>query len=189
MKCPQLHIAQVLICLMIVFAAFPISAAERNSPNLDLSALEKKIHTLVNEERKKQGLSGLKWNERLNRAARAHSADMASRNFFSHETPEKENFGDRYRRFRAECRLRVGSRVHMGGENISQDNLFESVTYRNGIPSYKWKTSDEIAESVVRRWMTSPNHRKNILAPHWKTEGIGVAVSGKGEVLVTQNFC
>jgi uncharacterized protein YkwD len=189
MKLRPLYKVFFLVCLLTAVAVSTEAAADGNRPDLDLPALEQKIHALVNEERRKQGLSALKWNERLQRAARSHSADMAAGNYFSHVTPGGDAFDSRYEKYGVECRVRSGSRIHTGGENISQDNLFESVTYRKGVPSYNWKTSDEIAESVVRRWMASPGHRKNLLAPHWKTEGIGVAVSQEGKVLVTQNFC
>ena len=40
-------------------------------------ALEKKIHDLINEQRRKNGLSPLSWDEKLARIARYHSEDMA----------------------------------------------------------------------------------------------------------------
>lgn len=38
-----------------------------------------------------------------------------------------------------------------------------------------WKTQEEIAKEVVRGWMNSPSHRKNILFPKYNEEGIGIA--------------
>jgi len=37
--------------------------------------------------------------------------------------------------------------------------------------------------------MKSPGHRKNILTPYWKKEGIGVHIGPDDKVYVTQNFC
>jgi uncharacterized protein YkwD len=54
---------------------------------------------------------------------------------------------------------------------------------------YDWNTIKQIAESTVKGWMHSPGHRKNILAPHWRSEGIGVALSPDDKVYITQNFC
>jgi len=51
-------------------------------------------------------------------------------------------------------------------ENIFQNNLYNSVTYYNGIPIYDWNTLEEIAQSTVKGWMNSPGHRKNILTPN-----------------------
>ena len=53
----------------------------------------------------------------------------------------------------------------------------------------EWLTPNELAESAVQGWMNSPGHRQNILTPHWRSEGIGVAVSNDGKVLATQDFC
>jgi len=41
----------------------------------------------------------------------------------------------------------------------------------------------------VRGWMDSPGHRKNILTPHWRNEGVGVFLSPDEKVFITQNFC
>jgi uncharacterized protein YkwD len=54
---------------------------------------------------------------------------------------------------------------------------------------YDWNSLEQIARSTVSGWMKSPGHRKNILQPFWKTEGIGIAVSPDDKVLITQNFC
>jgi len=37
--------------------------------------------------------------------------------------------------------------------------------------------------------MNSPGHKKNILTPYWRSEGIGGFIAPDGKVLVTQNFC
>ena len=163
-------------------------------PVIRLEVLEKRIHDLVNEERKKQGLNFLDWNPDLNRIARLHSRDMASRNYFSHENPAGLNFERRYRQQGFTCRIGVGNgRYSLGGENLFQNNLCRSVTYiRSGDTVrtvYAWNSMEQIARSTVDGWMKSPGHRKNILQPFWKTEGIGIAISGDEKVFITQNFC
>ena len=74
-------------------------------------------------------------------------------------------------------------------ENIYQNNLYDSVTYYNGIPSYDWNTQEEIAQSTVEGWMDSPGHRKNILTSSYDREGIGVAIATNDKVYITQDFC
>jgi uncharacterized protein YkwD len=59
----------------------------------------------------------------------------------------------------------------------------------DGVAHYDWKTAGKIAESTVHGWMNSQGHRKNILTPRWKSEGIGVAISPDDKVYITQNFC
>src|SRR5512147_354693 len=61
-------------------------------PSIRIQDLEQRIHTLINRERKAHGLSALGWDDRLSRIARNHSKDMASRSYFSHESPEGRDF-------------------------------------------------------------------------------------------------
>lgn len=166
-----------------------VSQNEMQRPAISVSRLEQKIHSLINAERKKRGLSALEWSYSLNRIARRYSQDMAERNFFSHTDPEGKCFMDRYKEEGFTCRLRVGNTTCLGAENIAQDNLYRSILYRNGIPSYDWNTEDEIAASIVKGWMNSKAHRENILTPYFKHQGIGLSISDDGKVYVTQNFC
>jgi len=161
----------------------------RPKPLLRTSELERNIHTLVNRERGKQGLSPLAWDVALSRIARGHSKDMASRRYFSHDSPEGNDFSFRYRQESYNCSLRIGSTIHMGAENIYQNVRFNSVTTMNGESYYDWNSEEQLAETTVRGWMDSPGHRKNILTPHWRNEGIGVFLSPDDKVYITQNFC
>jgi uncharacterized protein YkwD len=157
--------------------------------DIDITRLEKKIHDLVNKERAKRGLSALSWNESLRKAAGKYSKAMAERNFFSHNDPDGRSFYDRYKAEGFECRIRSGDTICLGAENIAQDNLYSSYFYKDGERFFNWKTEDQIAESVVKRWMNSNGHRANILTPYFKRQGIGVAFSDDGKVYVTENFC
>ena len=51
-------------------------------PKVNISQLERRIHELVNEERKKYGLQPLEWDDKLALIARKHSQDMAINNYF-----------------------------------------------------------------------------------------------------------
>lgn len=160
-----------------------------SKPEINIQELEKQIHDLINEEREKRGLSALAWNDKLSVIARKHSQDMANRNYFAHSDPEGHDFSYRYQQEGFNCDVRVGNYIYMGAENIFQNNLYSSVTYYGGIPSYDWNSQDEIAESTVQGWMNSPGHRQNILTAYWKSEGIGVAISDDDKVYITEDFC
>jgi uncharacterized protein YkwD len=157
--------------------------------DIDIPRLEKKIHDLVNKERKKRGQTYLSWNDNLGTIARRYSKEMISRNFFSHNDPEGRSFIDRYSDAGFRCALKVGNTTCLGAENIAQDNLHGASLRRSGENLYGWNTEDEIAESIVKRWMGSKGHRENILTPYFKRQGIGVAISDDGKVFVTENFC
>lgn len=162
---------------------------QKPQPAVSATRLEKAIHDLVNRERHAQGLDPLARDAVLAAVARGHSGDMAKRNYFSHQSPEGEGFGERYARARYKCALRVGQTVHLGAENLAQGNLYASVTTVNGVQTFDWNSEAQIAGAAVAGWMHSPGHRANLLASHWRHEGIGVEVAPDRKIYVTQNFC
>ncbi|MBU0544339.1 MAG: CAP domain-containing protein [Proteobacteria bacterium] len=162
----------------------------RERPDIRIAELEKYIHDLINRERGKNGLSSLAFNKSLKEIARRHSEDMAGRNYFSHYSPEGHGFSDRYKQAGYVCKIPgKGMSYLAGAENIYQNNLYNRVKIVNGIKYYDWNLPETIAETTVEGWMNSPEHRKNILMPHWQREGIGVAISSDGKIYITQNFC
>jgi len=150
--------------------------------NESVEKLELRIHELVNELRNKSGLKHLQFDRRLQQIARYHSRDMATNNYYDHTSPRGETLLDRYKLFNYDCKS--------GGENIVLVYIYDSADYVDyKVVSYKFKTLEEIAKSVVNAWYKSEGHRKNMLFPHWQREGIGVYITSDGKVYVTQNFC
>jgi uncharacterized protein YkwD len=121
--------------------------------------LELKMLELVNEERAKEGLKPLKWDPEILPVARAHSADMFARGYFSHVTPEGKTPSDR---------IRAGKvRFLTAGENLA---LGPTLTIcHNGL-------------------MNSPGHRANILHRAYGRVGIGILDGGRHGLMITQNF-
>ncbi len=184
----------VIVCIICIAAA--ASGMEKNTASrtpsvssVDPGRLERKIHDLVNKERKKRGMQALEWDVTLHSIARKFSEDMARRDFFSHEDPEGRSFCDRYSAAGFSCSIRIGHKVCLGAENISQDYLFNTSSSEGGGTFSHYNTEDKIARSVVERWMNSKGHRLNILTPYFKKEGIGVALDGDGKVYVSEDFC
>lgn len=148
------------------------------------------IHDLINQERRKHGLKPLVQDDRLGAVARAHSQDMAGRNYFAHEDQRGQGPSERAAQFGYTCRKNFGSYYKIRvAENISQNWLYSSVTYVYGLPIKNRMSTDEIAASTVDGWMNSPGHRENILDSTYDRVGTGVAISPDQKVLTTQNFC
>ncbi len=160
-----------------------------SKPRISIPELEKQIHMLINTERKQHGLSPVSWDDRLAAIARRHSRDMAKRDYFSHYSPEGHDFSFRYRQAGYQCGIFVGTTIYAGAENLMQNNLYDSVMTVNGKAYYNWNSQRKISETTVKGWMKSPGHRKNILTPYWRNEGIGVNIAPDGKVYVTENFC
>ncbi|MGY5152039.1 MAG: CAP domain-containing protein [Candidatus Nitrosopumilus sp. bin_6a] len=173
----------------------PESAQIQNTiiqkPSHDSSMIGKLVHQYTNEQRKQHGLNQLSVDRNLEKIAYDHSHDMAINNFFDHVNLKGMEPTDRANNARYSCVKDYGSYYTDGiAENIFQNNLYNSISYINGIPtSYDWNTNEDIARQVVSGWMNSPGHRANILESTYDREGIGVAIADDDKVYVTQNFC
>lgn len=179
--------ASLLLTAVLLLLLSP-SYAKDMRPRINPGKLEARIHELINVERRKAGLNPLTMDRKLRTIARGHSEDMAKNNYFSHISPEGEDFVGRYKKKGFVCRVQVGHSIYEGAENIFLDNLYSSVIYRDGRAHYDWTSLEEIARSIVKGWMNSDGHRKNILQPPFRSEGIGVVIRNE-KVYVTQNFC
>lgn len=124
-----------------------------------LSASEKQMLDLVNQERIKAGLPAFTVDSELVELARMKSEDMYENNYFSHTSP---TYGTAYD---MEKKAGINARV-MGAENIAKAS---SVTRAHEL------------------FMGSEGHRTNILDPRHDTIGIGIVETSSG-VFVTQLF-
>ena len=125
-------------------------------PNSDnLGQVARATLCLINIERKTRGLSTLRPNRQLARAALDHARDMVSRSYFSHETLGGGGF---IGRIKARGYL-AGRRSWTVGENLAW----------GGGPTASPRT-------IVSLWMGSPTHRANILNRRFRDAGLGIVV-------------
>jgi uncharacterized protein YkwD len=119
--------------------------AQVNSP-LDL---EKEVLDAINAERERIGQHHLTWNDRLFTAARGHSTDMATNDFFDHMGSDGRSFSQRI--------TDSGYTWRAAAENIGAGQLS--------------------AQHIVDSWMNSPGHRENMLNDAYCEAGVGYAAS------------
>jgi uncharacterized protein YkwD len=131
---------------------------------LSLEQTEAEIFDMVNEQRRRNSLNALEWNEELAQVARDYSRKMARGNFFDHYDPDGESVVERAKNARVKNWSKIG------------ENLF----YCENI--------DEFSRIAVKGWMKSPTHKENILDHEWNYSGIGVYVGRGNRVYVTQVF-
>lgn len=200
MNCERMqNVTGLLVCLLLLAGLLscapspsrtdPRAFKNRPQPSVSAIGLEKQIHELVNKERQKNGVAPLAWEDALASVARNYSKDMSKRNFFDHYSPEGHDYLKRYQQAGYQCAIRTNRTIHMGGENIALNHLYDSVTTVNSQAYYDWNSQEKIADTTVRGWMKSPGHRNNILTPYFQREGIGVFIDSAGKVYITQNFC
>jgi uncharacterized protein YkwD len=135
--------------------ALPRIAWERRQaePLGDVDAVRAGVLAAVNAERRAAGLAPLRTEARLHVVAAGHAEDMARRGFFDHLSPEGVTPMERVRQ--------GGYAPHRVAENLAK-GLFEPA-------------------EVVRRWMLSPGHRRNILDPAVREVGIAVVAREEGQ--------
>lgn len=121
---------------------------------------EQKVVELVNVERQKAGLPALKMDSAISNVARAKSKDMASNNYFAHQSPTYGSAGDMLRQF--------GISWSAWGENIA--------------------SGQRTPEIVVNAWMNSSGHRANILSSNFSKIGVGYVTNSNGTPYWTQIF-
>lgn len=109
----------------------------------------------INVHRRSLGLAPLQLDPRLCAIAREHAIDMATHSYFGHDSPDGESPFDRM------------DRAHYGygyaGENLAVD---ESV------------------DAAAAALWHSPEHRENILEPHYAKLGVAAVVATEGEIVV-----
>ncbi len=128
-----------------------------------LRQLEAGLHEGVNAFRSEQHLIPLRRRDDLDAVARAHSADMASRGFFSHVTPEGLDWVGRLERAGIEG-------FAMAGENVGQTSRKHPNT------------------EILEGWKHSPVHRENLTARPYNATGIGIARAADGTLFYTQLY-
>lgn len=165
---------------------------ETQSTDFDRVEVEMLIHREVNQVRAEHDISALEFDSGLREIARYHSRDMMMTGYFAHESPDGETMEDRYDMFGYQCRASVSDDRYMtGGENLAKTYYEARIRLDNG-STVRYDSPQEVAKGVVRQWMNSPAHRKNMLRDYWEHEGIGVTYiqeDGNTVVYATQNFC
>lgn len=114
----------------------------------NIGSIRQQILDLVNAERQKAGLQPVVRESRLETAAQSHAQDMASRNYFEHNTPEGQTPTQQMQNAGYPLTGRWST-----GQNIARG-----------------QTS---AQQVMQDWMNSPGHRQNILNPAFQELGVG----------------
>lgn len=120
---------------------------------------EIEMFNMVNQERKKEGLSALSSDRSLTLVGRSHCQDMAQRGYFSHYTPEGKSPFDR-----------------MDEANITYTAAGENLALAPN------------TQLAMQGLMNSPGHRANILSNDFGKVGIGVIDAGVYGEFFCQEF-
>lgn len=143
--------------------AAPVSAAPVPAVSA-ASALEVRALALINAERAKKGLKPMVLDSLLLQAARMHSQNMATRDFFNHVSPDGKTANER---------LKV---LGLHGWKAMGENIAYNMGYEDPVAF------------AVEKWLESPLHRQNMLSPMWTSSAIGIATASDGRIFFTELF-
>ena len=142
-----------LLALAGPAAAAPCANATSRPGQASEHVLAKATVCLVNRERTRRGMSSLRVNHRLSKAAVSHTLDMVEERYFEHVSKSGTDVVDRI----LSTGYLGGVRSWLVGENLA------------------WGTNSlSTPRRTVTNWMRSPGHRRNILNRRFREIGIGV---------------
>lgn len=146
--------------------------------SLNISLIEQDIHKIANQKRESNGVQPISYDPTLADIARAHSYDMATHQFLSHNSYDGgHDLNYRYSFSGYDCQVQVGSFVY----STSNENI--AVVTAQG-------TELQIAQHIVDMWLGSIADRDNIFDTVHHSEGIGVALTeNKMAIYATEDFC
>jgi hypothetical protein len=159
-----LRLAGALVVLELILFVLPTIHFSQYARDLNLgSVLPAVLSTLTNEERTKNNLPTLTINPVLAQAAQLKAEDMASKGYFSHNSPDGKTPWYWFEQ--------VGYKYNFAGENLAV-NFSDS-------------------EEVTHAWMNSPTHQANIVGRNYTEMGTGIATGiykGRETVFVVQLY-
>ncbi len=159
---PRSIVFFAIIAVFLFIGALFHSVVLKNSDLLG-SIYPRVLVSLANSDRQASSLGVLTTNSTLEEVARMKAEDMATRGYFSHNTPEGEEPWYWFRK--------AGYEYEYAGENLAI-NFSDS-------------------EEVQKAWMNSPTHRANIMNGKFAEVGIATAegtYQGRSAVFVVQSF-
>jgi uncharacterized protein YkwD len=136
-------------------AATPCAHASASPSQLSTGAAVHTLQCLINEVRAQHGLRAVRANGKLRLAARRHATDMATHDFFAHDSPGGTTVASRVR--------------HAGylGGGVREWWLGEALAWGAA-------TAGE-PKAIMYGLMHSPPHRAILLDPNFRDLGVGVA--------------
>ena len=137
----------------VAVADSPCGSAAGHPSTMTAAAVRADTQCLLNSKRAAHGLSALKLDRRLSRAALGHSRAMVAGRYFEHDSLSGRSFTGRI----ASTGWMKGRRRWLVGENIA------------------WGAGSlATPRAIMRYWMGSAAHRDNILDGRFRVVGIGV---------------
>jgi uncharacterized protein YkwD len=164
------------------FRSYPGFGFVIDEKNPDYPLINAAVFYVTNEVRVRYGRKPLEYAPELEKAAWLHSKDMVEKNFFSHKNriePKKRTPNQRgdlagIKNPKIAENIATGFGIKYSAGRPVYNRGSGRFSYTPGgkiIPSHTYLS---LAEALVRQWMKSPGHRRNILSGNGIQLGCGV---------------
>lgn len=137
-----------LLLNLVILCCFTTTLNAQHNPEFEEKMLE-----LVNELRSQYGAAPVILNTSLNTAAKDHSVDMATNNYFSH--------------------------TGLNGSNFSQ--RIQNAGYQGSPMSENIAAGSNTAEGTFNQWVNSTDHFNNMINPNANEMGIGYGFDSQAQ--------
>ena len=166
----------ILVLLLVAVASGATASAARSAARSEtqLRTLNHQIAAAINVYRQAHHLATLRVRVSLNAASRQHSQEMGADGYFDHPSADGTAFWKRIQKYYTSKKYTYWT----VGENL----LFSSSTIS--------------ADSALKMWIASPDHRRNLLNPSWRDLGVsaiyatnaGGVYGGSDVTIITTDF-
>ena len=141
-----------VVALVAVVAPASVIATEPMPDAARVSAEESAMVAALNADRAAAGLVAVRPDSRLMAIARARSADLVAKDYFSHTQPDGRNVFD-----------------ILSGQGITWFKAGEIIAWNN-------YPLDVTTSTANRQWMESPGHHDIVVGTDFNYVGVGLAV-------------
>lgn len=121
--------------------------------DIDTDEIARQVVDLVNQERESRGKAALECNDELMDNAALRAEEISEQ--FTHSRPDGSS-----------CNTVVSIKNFGVGENIEATGSIDVAK----------SDIEDLAKHLVKQWMASPGHKKNILDSRYKETGVGIYV-------------
>jgi uncharacterized protein YkwD len=149
-------VAVVAACAALGLTSAALSTTDtQHRGTVALTSFDYGVLSQLNHVRAEHGLVPLHLNLRLSESANEHSREMGADGYFAHASFDGTTYWKRIEQWYPWS----GYQVWSVGENLL------------------WSSPDLSPATALRLWMSSPEHRANILNPNWREIGIAAVHS------------
>lgn len=145
MKFTKLAVQLVLVASLLLSPV--CTFATELSSTYEYQGYTKQLSKKINNIRLEQGLGSLATSSRLMQAAQMKAEDMVARGYFAHTSPD----------------------------GISPWHWFYKADYKPRFAGENLALSFSLKADIVKHWLDSPSHKRNIMKENYTETGFGIA--------------